>query len=123
MHFFYDKAVEMYGAEAVNVEDYRHTGSKPVRKEMALVMMADSVEAACRATFEKEDPTVGKITDVVERVVGVKVSDGQLSESELTLGDLTAAKEAMVDALASGHYHPRIDYPNFPKGDGSPGRI
>ena len=120
MHFFYDKAVEMYGAEAVNVEDYRHTGSKPVRKEMALVMMADSVEAACRATFEKEDPTVGKITDLVERVVGVKVSDGQLSESELTLGDLTVAKEAMVDALASGHYHPRIDYPNFPKADGSP---
>lgn len=116
MHFFYNKAVEMYGAEAVDVEKYRHVGHKPVRKEMAIVMVADSVEGACRAVFQKEEASVEKIAGLVERVVGEKVADGQLSESDITLGDLTAVKAAMVEALV-GYYHQRIPYPNFPDGD------
>ncbi len=113
MHFFYNKARELYGADTVDREDYRHTGRKPVRKEMAIVMMADSVEGASRAVFQAEEPTPERITQVVERVVGEKMNDGQLSESNLTLGDLTHATAAMVDALV-GHYHHRISYPNFP---------
>ena len=113
MRFFYHKALERYGEEHVDIDDYRHAGHKPQSKEMAVVMMADSVEGACRAIFEKEDPSPQRIAEVVERVVGEKVSDGQLSESELTLGDLTRAKAAMVEAL-KGHYHQRIPYPNFP---------
>ena len=119
MHFFYNKAVEMHGAENVNIDDYRHTGRKPVSKEMTIVMMADSVEGASRAVFEREEPTVEKITGLVERVVGEKVADGQLSESDLTLGDLTAIKAAMVVGL-TGYYHQRVEYPNFPSGDASP---
>ena len=49
-------------------------------------------------------------------MVGEKVSDGQLSLSELTLGDLTKAKKAMVDALI-GYFHNRIPYPDFPSVD------
>ena len=113
MHFFYNKAKERYGSDGVDMEDYRHAGRKPVRKEMAIVMMADSVEGACRAVFQTEEPSPEGIEQLVERVVSEKVSDGQLSESRLTLGDLTKAKAAMVDALV-GHYHQRIPYPNFP---------
>ena len=117
MRFFHNKAVERYGAEAVNVEDYRHIGYKPESKEMAIVMIADSVEGACRAVFQQEEATEEKIADLVGRVVGEKQSDGQLSRSDLTLGDLTAIKEAMVEALV-GYYHQRIAYPNFPDASG-----
>lgn len=116
MHFFYNKAQELYGADAVDREDYRHAGRKPVKKEMAIVMMADSVEGACRAVFQSEEPTPERIEQLVERVVGEKVTDGQLSASDITLGDLTLIKQAMVKALV-GHYHQRIPYPNFPNGE------
>lgn len=116
MHFFYNKAQELYGADAVDREDYRHAGRKPVKKEMAIVMMADSVEGACRAVFQAEEPTPERIEQLVERVVGEKVADGQLSASDVTLGDLTLIKQAMVKALV-GHYHQRIPYPNFPNGE------
>lgn len=116
MHFFYSKAKEEYGADAVDREDYRHSGRKPVKREMAIVMLADSVEGACRAVFETEKPTPERIKQLVDRVVGEKVADGQLSNSRMTLGDLTKAKEAMVDALV-GHYHQRIPYPNFPESE------
>ena len=116
MHFFHNKARELYGPDEVDVEDYRHRGRKPVKKEMAIVMMADSVEGACRAVFQTEDPSPERIQRLVEQVVGEKVKDGQLSASRLTLGDLTRAKAAMVDALV-GYYHQRIPYPNFPNGE------
>ncbi len=122
MHYFYDKAKELYGTDMVDIDDFRHAGRKPRSREMAILMMADSTEAACRASLQIEDPSVDGITKVVERVVGEKVDDGQLSECSLTLGDLTNVKQAFVDALV-GHYHPRIPYPNFPGGDlGSPQR-
>ena len=116
MHFFYNKAKELYGADEVDREAYRHAGRKPVRREMAIVMMADSVEGACRAVFQTEEPSPEGIEQLVERVVGEKITDGQLLVSEMTLGDLTKAKAAMVDALI-GHYYQRIPYPNFPEGE------
>jgi hypothetical protein len=122
MHYFFEKAKDLYGADMVEIEDYRHAGRKPRSREMAILMMADSTEAACRAALQAEDPSVDGITKVVERVIGEKVDDGQLSQCSLTLGDLTNVKQAFVDALV-GHYHPRIPYPNFPGGDlGSPHR-
>ncbi len=113
MQYFYQKARELYGDENVDVEDYRHAGHKPRSKEMAILMMADALEGACRAVFQEEDPSPESIRNVCERVVGEKVADGQLSECDLTMGDLTAVKDAFVDALI-GHYHQRIPYPNFP---------
>lgn len=120
MQFFYARAIERYGEERVDIEDYRHVGRKPTSKEMAIVMMADSVEGACRAIFQVEEPSAERITEAVEQVVGEKVADGQLSECSLTLGDLTRAKAAMVDALI-GYYHQRIPYPNFPTRGGLDG--
>lgn len=113
MRFFYEKARQQYGDENVDVNDYRHAGHKPRSREMAIVMMADSVEGACRAVFGDEEPTPQGIEKVVNRIVDEKVGDGQLSNSDLTLGELTIVKSAFIDALV-GHYHQRIPYPNFP---------
>ena len=116
MQFFYRKAIELYGEENVDVDDYRHVGHKPETRELAILMMADALEGASRAIFNEEDPSPARIHDVVERVVGEKVSDDQLSASDLTLGDLTKVKGAFVEALV-GHFHQRIPYPDFPSPD------
>ncbi len=113
MRYFYHKAVEMYGEDNVNPSDYRHRGSKPRSKEAVIVMMSDACEAAARAMVQEEDPTEESLRGLVERVIAEKVEDGQLEDSEVTFGELTRMKEAIVDSLIS-HYHARIPYPGFP---------
>jgi cyclic-di-AMP phosphodiesterase PgpH len=112
MRFFYEKARSEEG-ESVNPDDFRHVGHKPRTAESAIVMLADSLEAACRAVFQTEEPTPDAIEKVVSRVVDEKMNDGQLSESPLTLGELTQIRAAFLESLV-GHYHQRIAYPNFP---------
>jgi len=112
MRFFYEKARERHGVD-IDIDDYRHVGHKPKTAETAILMMADSLEAACRAVFQTEEPSPDAIEKVVNRVMDEKVEDGQLSESPLTLGELTAIRQAFLESLV-GHYHQRIAYPNFP---------
>lgn len=113
MRYFYEKARAERAEDDVDPVDFRHAGHKPRSREMAIVMLADSVEGACRAVFEREEPSVEAIEKVVNRVIDEKVADGQLEASDLTMGELTKVKRAFIDAMA-GHYHRRIQYPNFP---------
>ncbi len=112
MRYFYEKARSTYGDE-VDIDDFRHIGHKPRTAETAILMLADSLEAACRAVFQIEEPTPEAIDKVVTRIIDEKVEDGQLSESPLTLAELTQIRKAFLDSLV-GHYHQRIAYPNFP---------
>ncbi|HEY5891499.1 MAG TPA: HDIG domain-containing metalloprotein, partial [Acidimicrobiia bacterium] len=112
MRFFYEKAKSETDGD-VDPADYRHIGHKPKTAESAIVMLADSLEAACRAVFQTEEPTPVAIEKVVDRVVDEKIDDGQLNESPLTLSDITKIREAFLESLV-GHYHQRIAYPNFP---------
>ncbi len=113
MRFFYDKALTARGEGNVDPDDFRHAGHKPRSREMAILMMADAVEGACRAVFEREEPSAEAIEKVVNRIIDEKVADGQLQECDLTMGELTKVRKAFIEALA-GHYHRRIQYPNFP---------
>jgi putative nucleotidyltransferase with HDIG domain len=112
MRFFYEKARSQRG-DGVNPHDFRHVGHKPTTAETAIVMLSDSLEAACRANFQTEEPTPEAIEKVVSRVIDEKLNDGQLSESPLTLAEMTLIRSAFLDSLV-GHYHQRIAYPNFP---------
>jgi cyclic-di-AMP phosphodiesterase PgpH len=112
MRFFYEKAKAQSNGD-VDPAAFRHVGHKPRTAESAIVMLADSLEAACRAVFQVEEPNPQAIEKVVDRIVNEKVDDGQLSESPLTLSDLTKIREAFLESLV-GHYHQRIAYPNFP---------
>lgn len=112
MRFFYERARQMHGDE-VDIDDFRHVGHKPRTAESAILMLSDSLEAACRAVFQTEEPTPDAIEKVVDRVINEKMEDGQLSESPLTLAELTKIRRAFLDSLI-GHYHQRIAYPNFP---------
>ncbi len=112
MRFFYEKAREEEG-EDVDPVDFRHTGHKPRTAETAILMLADSLEASCRAVFQDEEPSSHAIEKLVNRIVDEKFNDGQLSEAPLTMGQLTTIRRAFLDSLV-GHYHQRILYPNFP---------
>jgi hypothetical protein len=118
MRFFSHKAEEAYG-DRMEPADYRHRGRKPRTKEMVILMLADSTEAATRALVQNEDPTSDSIRRLVEAIIAEKVEDGQLEESEVTFGELTRIKEAFVDALI-GYYHTRIPYPGFPGARSTP---
>ena len=111
MRYFYHKAQET--DPDVDPALYRHFGVKPEEKEMAIVMLSDAVEAAARAYSQEEDPTADGLEDLVETVVGEKIDDGQLDQSQLTFGDLTTIKAELVRALM-GYYHARVPYPGFP---------
>ncbi len=111
MRYFYEKARSQ--DPDVDPSLFRHIGHKPRTSETAIVMLADSLEAACRAVFQTEEPNPESIEKVVNRIVDEKLSDGQLSESPLTLADLTKVRRAFLESLV-GHYHQRIAYPNFP---------
>jgi cyclic-di-AMP phosphodiesterase PgpH len=113
MRYFFHRALEMYGEGQVDPGDYRHRGRKPSSKEMVVVMMADSCEAAARALVQREDPNSENLRVLVEQVISEKVEDGQLEESQVTFGELTRIKETIVDGLI-GYYHARIPYPGFP---------
>jgi putative nucleotidyltransferase with HDIG domain len=112
MRYFYEKARQEHGVD-IDIDDFRHVGHKPRTTETAILMLADSLEAACRAVFQSEEPSPDAIEKVVDRIMDEKLEDGQLSESPLTLGEISKIRRAFLDSLI-GHYHQRIAYPNFP---------
>ncbi|MDO9557163.1 MAG: HDIG domain-containing protein [Coriobacteriia bacterium] len=103
--YFYNKATS--SGEAVLDSDFRYDGERPSSPEAALVMLADSVEAAVR-TVKKATPP--KIEEAVRRVVAAKMSDHQLDDADLTLADIERVVQVYTRMLASV-YHPRIEYP------------
>jgi len=108
IRFFYEKAKEQ-GIQ-VNKNEYRHLGVKPTTKESAILMFADSLEAACRAIFMKEDANENKIRNIIDQIFNEKISDGQLQNSPLTFKEITLIKDSFQKSL-EGLYHQRVLYP------------
>jgi putative nucleotidyltransferase with HDIG domain len=108
IRFFYEKAKEQ-GVQ-VNKNEFRHLGIKPTTKESAILMFADSLEAACRAIFMQEDADENKIRNIIEQIFNEKISDGQLQNSPLTFKEITLIKESFQKSL-EGLYHQRVLYP------------
>ncbi len=110
LHYFLRKAqAQAKPNETVNEEDFRYPGPKPQFKEAAIMMLADSCEAAARS-LARPDPE--NIRAIVVKIVDAIISDGQLDECDVTLQQLTTIREAMISALTA-IYHARIDYPGF----------
>jgi putative nucleotidyltransferase with HDIG domain len=106
--YFYHQALEQADDPAqVDEADFRYPGPKPQSKETAIVMLADSCEAAVRA----DRPTsTEEIDQVVHHVIIDKVSSGELDECDLTIHDLDQIRSAFVEML-TGAFHPRVKYP------------
>jgi len=114
VYFFYRRALESLEEDQdIKEEGFRYPGPKPDSKETAVVMLADSVEAATRALKE---PSPSKISEVVHKIINNKFIDGQLDECELTLKDLEKIAAVFI-RLLGGIYHSRINYPEKLKGE------
>jgi len=110
LRFFYEK--EKTVNPNVSKEDFRHLGKKPSSKEAAILMLADSLEAACRAIFMSEDADEGKIKNVIEEIFNEKISDGQLNNAPITFKELEIIRESFQISL-EGLYHQRVLYPEI----------
>lgn len=106
--FFYHKAKDNDKNISISEADYRYDGPKPQSKEAALVMLADTVEAAVRSA---QTTHLGKIEGIVRKVIKDKLADGQLDECDLTFRDLDIIANAFMKVL-NGIYHNRIEYPD-----------
>jgi len=113
VYYFYLRALENQQENAeVEEEGYRYPGPKPKSKETAIVLLADSVEAAVRSVKE---PSAKDIEEIVHKVINNKFIDGQLDECDLKLKDLEKIA-AVFTKLLCGIYHNRATYPeNSPK--------
>lgn len=107
--YFYNRALQMQDEDLhqVDEDEFRYPGPKPQFREAALVMLADSIEAAARSL---DDPTTSRLQSIVKNVIQNKFLDGQLDECNLTLKDLTLIEGAFRRVLL-GVYHQRVDYP------------
>jgi len=108
--FFYQKALEESDDQLVDIDDFRYDGQRPHSKESAIIMLADTVEAAVRSM---PDPTPKTIRAYIEKLVSNKILDGQLSQAPITLSDIDKISEAFATVL-NGVFHERIEYPDPP---------
>lgn len=106
LSYFYHKAKEASKVEVAE-EAYRYDGQKPTSPEAAIIMLADSVEAAAKAM---KSPTVKKMQDLIRDIFKQKMDDAQLDDAQLTLGDLHKIRDVFESGLRglAGH---RIAYP------------
>ena len=110
MEFFYRRAQEDAENETVDENDFRYPGPRPQTNEQAIVMLADSIEAASRSL---DKPTPKKLESLIDSIVASRLADGQLDDSSLTFSDLSTVKETFL-GLLSGIYHFRVKYPDQP---------
>jgi hypothetical protein len=109
--YFYKKALEKSDDTEVQESDFRYPGPKPQSKETGIVMLADAVEAACRAL---RDPSISRLRNMVNSIVEDRFKKGELDECPLTLRDLNLIKESFIRTL-TGIFHGRTQYPEDPK--------
>jgi membrane-associated HD superfamily phosphohydrolase len=110
MKFFYYKARKGNDDDSTALEqEFRYPGPKPKTKEAAIIMIADSSEAAARTV---EEPTPGKLRNMVDMIIGRLRDDGQFDECDITLRDLRVVAESFVKVLMGIHHH-RIAYPGY----------
>lgn len=107
--YFYNKAKKEN--PDILETDYRYDGPKPRSKESAVIMMADSIEAAVRSLDEKDPVSVEKM---IRKIISAKMDDDQFSEADITLKEIETIIKTFVKTL-QGIYHSRIKYPDQKK--------
>ena len=109
VYYFYCKQIEQMGGDASNIDEnqFRYPGPKPQSKESAIIMMADIVEAASRSLDNVNEES---LTELVNRLIGEKLSDGQFDDCMLTFKEFGIIKKKIVKMLSVAR-HLRIKYP------------
>lgn len=114
--FFYNTAVNNAAGEPVDPTPFTYPGPDPQSKETAILMMADSIEAASRSLT---DYSQASIDNLVNRIVDTQVADGRFKEAPISLRDIEMVKNTFKKRLAT-IYHSRIAYPDVKKAEPRP---
>lgn len=107
IEYFWHKCLEEGNPKGLSDGAFRYPGMRPRSKETAILMLVDSIEAAARTV---DEPNREKFEAIVQRVMHVKLRQGQLDESGLTMEDIRVLEASLVDTLCNA-YHNRIKYP------------
>jgi putative nucleotidyltransferase with HDIG domain len=107
VEYFYIKQRQDNPMEDVDEQIFTYPGPKPFSKETAVVMMADSVEAASRSLSRPDEDSINKL---VESIIDKQMETGQFSNADITLSDISRAKKILKKMLQN-IYHARIAYP------------
>ena len=105
--YFYAKQKEAHPGEPIDTSAFRYAGPTPFSRETAVVMLVDSVEAACKSMKFHDKET---FDNLIDNIVNSKVEQRQLNNCDLTFSDLTKIKQMLKDKMLS-IYHVRIAYP------------
>ena len=107
IEYFWHKCLERGNPKNLTETFFRYPGMRPRNKETAIMMLVDAIEAAARTV---SPPERAMFEELVQRIIFVKLKQGQLDESGLTLEDLRIMSTRIVEALV-GVYHGRVRYP------------
>lgn len=107
VEYFYQSYLRNFPEVEVDEQKFRYPGPKPFSKETAVLMMADSVEAASRSLKE---PTAQSISDLVDAIVEKQQLQGQFMNADITMRDISRIKKLFKKMLNS-IYHVRVEYP------------
>jgi putative nucleotidyltransferase with HDIG domain len=107
VQYFYRTYLNTNPDEEVDINEFRYPGPKPSSKEQAILMMADSVEAASRTLKQY---TRESISELVENIIRHQTAEEQFTEADVTFGNITQIKEIFKNRLTN-IYHSRIAYP------------
>jgi len=105
--YFYVSYKNEHPDEKIDEKSFTYPGPNPYSKEMAVLMMADSVEAASRSLPEYTEES---ISDLVDKIIDGQVADGYFKECPITFKDIATAKSVFKEKLKT-MYHTRISYP------------
>ncbi|MDE5677742.1 HDIG domain-containing metalloprotein [Phocaeicola sp.] len=109
--YFYISYKNEHPDEEVDPDKFRYPGPNPFTKEQAILMMADSVEAASRSLPEYTEES---ISTLVEKIIDTQVSEGYFKECPITFKDIALIKALFKEKLKT-MYHTRISYPELKK--------
>lgn len=107
VQYFYQSYLKNFPEKESDIEKFRYPGPLPYSRETAIVMLADSVEAAARSL---KNPSSADIDALVENIIEYKIKANQLMNSNITFREITALKKVFKKMLNS-IYHVRIAYP------------
>ena len=109
--YFYIMQQNAHPDEVIDLEPFRYPGPNPFTREQAILMMADTVEAASRSLPEY---TAENITNLVNKMIDGQVEAGFFKDCPITFRDIEVAKQTLIERLKS-IYHTRITYPEVKK--------
>ena len=109
--FFYRSYIKENPGTEFDEDLFRYPGPRPVTKEETILMMADSIEAACKSL---KNPSEKELNDFIDKIISGKITQGQLEDSQMSFQELEECKQVFKQIMKSVH-HVRIEYPEEKK--------